>query len=882
MDVRALGAALTGRGHSLSSLAELSATPTQKLSTSGHGETLTDSYLDYALADVQATWECYAILGNRYECLRLDAPVSRISSEASVGKAHLAQMGVLPWREVDTEVAPELLGRILSSYYGGRAEVHRRRETVEVVYADFLSMYRTVASLMELWRFVTAQGIIEHEVTAETRDLLEHIEVDSLATGQSWTDLTVLVAVRPKDDLFPVRTRYNGASYSIGLNFLTSEKPLWYTLADCIASKLLTGRAPEVVRAVRYAPAPTQKGLRPIDLMGKREYHLEPDRDDFYRRLIELRSEVLQKLREARRCGMISLAAQLEAEQLTLKILANATSYGIFVELNVQEEAKHRLVMCYGPSGEEFATQLTTIEEPGRYFHPLLATLITGAARLMLALAEVLAARDGLGWAFCDTDSMAFTRPVGMTQDEFLDRVRWVTGWFDRLNPYQGEAGKRPLFKWEAANFAPTEGGVGKEVEPLYCLAVSAKRYALFNLDRNGLPVLRKASAHGLGHLLAPYGEDDSPEDIPLPVTLLHEIGVERWQYDLWHRITSAALAGHPDQVNLSGLPGLEQPAVSRYAATTPQLLRWFDRYNARRPYAKQIKPFNFLLAFQTDRLAVLRGVYDDALSVSQAREQRAHVQEEWREIRMAILAAGGIRVGENWSRHSIPRSVRRRAGLPPDEMAATLAYPSDSDFISHVQDAYHAARLKRLDRRPSPGLPQVVAPFDTELEAAVRSCFDRNTGEAVDRDVLKTYDQALAQYHLHPEAKFLGGGYLERGVTQRRHILASSVECIGKEANRWEEQAHLGQDETAQIIYSHPAETSEASLLNLRQETRRFPVRTLASEAGLATETVQRFRTGEVAPRRGTLKRIRSALDRLESHKVASFELSSAPRASR
>ena len=38
----------------------------------------------------------------------------------------------------------------------------------------------------------------------------------------------------------------------------------------------------------------------------------------------------------------------------------------------------------------------------------------------------------------------------------------------------------------------------------LYCYAISAKRYALFNLDRSGIPILRKVSEHGLGHLLPP------------------------------------------------------------------------------------------------------------------------------------------------------------------------------------------------------------------------------------------------------------------------------------------------------------------------------------------------------------------------------------------
>ncbi|HUY24289.1 MAG TPA: hypothetical protein VMV09_03155 [Candidatus Saccharimonadales bacterium] len=198
------------------------------------------------------------------------------------------------------------------------------------------------------------------------------------------------------------------------------------------------------------------------------------------------------------------------------------------------------------------------------------------------------------------------------------------------------------------------------------------------------------------------------------------------------------------------------------------------------------------------------------------------------------------------------------------------------------AQAAIVAARLSRSKPRLSLQLPRVVAPFDKDAEAAARRCFDRETGEPVDRALLKTYRQALAQYHLHPESKFLGGGYLDRGVTQRRHVIASSVECIGKEANRWEEQAHLGQDETAQIVYGQPLEASAIDLDRLRQHMWQVPVRTLAREAGLATQTIQRLRKGEVAPRTRTVKRISSALYRLESHKVPSSDSSPAPRASR
>jgi hypothetical protein len=71
---------------------------------------------------------------------------------------------------------------------------------------------------------------------------------------------------------------------------------------------------------------------------------------------------------------------------------------------------------------------------------------------------------------------------------------------------------------------APPDRGVNKAAgkaagvyRPLYVWAISAKRYALFNLDADGGPILRKASVHGLGHLLPPYIAADPAPGIPAP-----------------------------------------------------------------------------------------------------------------------------------------------------------------------------------------------------------------------------------------------------------------------------------------------------------------------------------------------------------------------------
>ena len=191
----------------------------------------------------------------------------------------------------------------------------------------------------------------------------------------------------------------------------------------------------------------------------------------------------------------------------------------------------------------------------------------------MLACAERVAADQGLGWAFCDTDSIALARPDGISREEFHNRAKRVVCWFATLNPYDKPGS---ILQVEDVNYLPNSDFS----EPLYCWAISAKRYALFNLDAESHPIIRKASAHGLGHLMEPYDEDDPARGIPAPSASLAEIGVKRWQYDLWYHIIKAALDRYPNQAPLSYHPSLKKPAMIRYVATSPALLAWMKRFN--------------------------------------------------------------------------------------------------------------------------------------------------------------------------------------------------------------------------------------------------------------------------------------------------------------
>lgn len=684
VDAKTAGAAVLSRCFTLESLAVELDTATRKQKTDEHGKELTAAYLKYAETDVQVTWECYAELCRRYREHGLTRSIDRLLSEASIGKAYLHDMGVKPFLACNPTFPRERFGEMLCAYYGGRAEIRNRRVIKEIVYCDFKSMYPTVNSLMGLWDFVIADELVVEDATEEIRTLLKTIRLADLHNPATWRTLCALVRVRPIGDIFPVRAEYNGATHTIGLNHLTAAEPLWFTLADCIVSKLLTGKCPEIVSAVRYRAGPQQDALKEVAILGRNDFRIDPKADDFFKRLIDLRDEA---------------KAAKDPIEKTLKIIANSTSYGIFIEVTRDDAAKSKVMSVFGPDGECEAVQTHSLEQPGRFFHPLLGVLITGAARLMLGIAEKLTKDCGLDWVFCDTDSWAFTRPDGLSRQAFHRRAQAVVDWFEPLSPYEKRGS---ILKIEDVNC-----GIGREQrKPLFCFAISSKRYALFNLDSRGRPILRKASAHGLGHLLDPYEDENAPPSLPKPRAPLSDIGVHRWHHDFWIKIIEAAIDGHANQVQLDWHSSLSLPAAMRYSASSPQLLAWLDKWNAGKRYQDQIHPFGFMLAY-TSKTGVL---------------------------------------------------------APP---------PNPS-----VIDAPTAGRPRK---HPT---AKPVAPFSRDPSRAFHKAFDRVTGEPVDGVELKTYAEALAQYHLSTEDKFLNGEAYDCGRTERRHVVATGFVLIGKEAN--------------------------------------------------------------------------------------------------
>jgi hypothetical protein len=136
VDVATLANALLARKFSLSSLSGFLRIENPKLDFDDCAGLITEGMIAYAVRDVQATWECHAALMARFEALKLSRSIpEKIYSEAGIGKAYLKQMGIRPWRECQPDFPAHLIGTIMGTYFGGRSEVHIRRQVCQVISA---------------------------------------------------------------------------------------------------------------------------------------------------------------------------------------------------------------------------------------------------------------------------------------------------------------------------------------------------------------------------------------------------------------------------------------------------------------------------------------------------------------------------------------------------------------------------------------------------------------------------------------------------------------------------------------------------------------------------------------------------------------------------
>ena len=205
-------------------------------------------------------------------------------------------------------------------------------------------------------------------------------------------------------------------------------------------------------------------GLSSLKLRGS--VNVDPKNQDLFRIGLE------ERKRPQSRANL----SDVEAERLdkSLKVFANATSYGILAEMNRHESDEEVKVTCHSIDAESYVCRVAHAEEAGAYCFPPLAALITGAARLMLALLEHSVSECGGTYAMEDTDSMAIvaTKDGGLVECHggtlrtregkqavrALSRkqVNEISERFNSLNPYDKDAIPGSILKIEYDNFDPT------------------------------------------------------------------------------------------------------------------------------------------------------------------------------------------------------------------------------------------------------------------------------------------------------------------------------------------------------------------------------------------------------------------------------------------
>ena len=506
LDVRTLWWALRNKSFSLERACEELETERRKIDHTPTGK-VTQEEIEYARNDVPCTVDVLNAAKQEFDLHPIEPGPDRMFSPASVAKSYLEELNISYPSEKVTE-AEAAYGIFMQSYFGGRAECRIRNWEAPVCPVDFMSQYSTVNELLGNWPVLTAEYVTFPDTTADVRRLLSRITLDRCFERRMWPRFKFFALVRPDRDIFPVRTVYNGTTQNIGLNYLTSTEPIWFAGPDIIQSILLTGKIPHVEKAIRVMSHGKQAELRTTSLRGM--VSIDANRDSFFRHVVEQRAA-----NEAN-----------PALHYWLKILASSGSYGLFVELNPNESKATKLKVFSGE--ESFETTSDVVEEPGKWFAPHIASLITSGGRLLLGMLERCIDDAGGNFLFCDTDSAAIVSakhrqrvvmPDGVKATTALSwaNVQRIANRFESLNPYNHKLVRGSILKIHKLNWDRN-----KQRRELFGYSIAAKRYALYTKTRKDIEIV-EPKAHGLGFF---YPPKDSPKDWDRDVPI--------WIFEAW------------------------------------------------------------------------------------------------------------------------------------------------------------------------------------------------------------------------------------------------------------------------------------------------------------------------------------------------------------
>ncbi len=267
------------------------------------------------------------------------------------------------------------------------------------------------------------------------------------------------------------------------------------------------------------------------------------------------------------------------------------------MELNPNDSDATKLKVFSGE--ESFETTSEVVEEPGKWFAPHIASLITSGGRLLVAMLERRIADAGGTFLFCDTDSAAIVSsqhgglvamPDGEEQVKSLSwtEVQHIVDRFKSLNPYGHKLVGESILKIHKLNWDRN-----KHRRQLFGYSVAAKRYALYTKTNNGIEIV-EPKAHGLGYF---YPPKDSPDGWD------HEI--PKWIFEAWDWI-------------MRGVLGLERTQPAWFNLPVMMKLTLSSPHHALKNLAKGAltRPYNFMMLPQITRFGCPQNIDPDRFTL--------------------------------------------------------------------------------------------------------------------------------------------------------------------------------------------------------------------------------------------------------------------------
>ena len=576
------------------------------------GGLLTVKSVEYGLQDVVATFEVYVRGAALYRKHKLQRQLHDLYSASSIGKDYLNVMGITPMTEhrsgnrvipgrfdnVDRYVARgyskaeaeskvnqyhRFLGISAEAYIGGRTECGWVKKSLENICSDWKSQYPTIFTKMNLQEILLAEYLDCRSVTTEVPGFISRLTVEALLDKSIWTQLRGFALVAPNDDFLP--ERWKGKRGAINIAFvrvMESKDPVWLSFPEIAASFLETGWCPRILEAWAIEPHGRIR-TTPHAIYGDPDYTIDFERgDDFFQCVVERLTDFKVMAEKARDRGDLEEAHRYGLLAGGLKTLSTSASYGIFFEVNPDEESKIRSEEALKKKrprreyycGHRLYKAFTRREEnTGKFFCSPIATLVTSGAHLLQAMLDREASDRGLIPAYMDTDSYFFGRDEDLhTREEFIEQVSEIQKKMQRLSPYR-----------EGIELLKIEEGVKDRVD---LELISSKRYCVYNVRPDGSVELRKATGHGLGGNVPP--KDYKPL-VPIDEETLRSLKCPTWVCDLWHAIIQKKIHGNFDLWRRLSAKLIKCPARTRITINTWNL---FEFYSKRIP---GLKPFDFV-----------------------------------------------------------------------------------------------------------------------------------------------------------------------------------------------------------------------------------------------------------------------------------------------